>query len=80
MRSKTIDIYSEESSTFTDQLNYKASFLKKFGDKIDSNDPFYFDGVDIVDEYGKTIKGAKLERDTWKQITDVLFKYFHLDL
>lgn len=80
MKQVKIDIFSDELSTIKDQLSYKEAFLKKFGDKIDANDPFYFDNVDIVDEYGETIKGVKLERNSWKQITNVLIKYFHLDL
>lgn len=80
MKRNVINIYSDDISKFEDQLNYKDSFLKKYGDKIDANDPFYFDGADIIDEYGETIKGAKLERDTWNQITKVLIKYFHLDM
>ena len=81
MKRKVIDIYSDDMSKFDDQLNYKDSFLKKYGDKIDANDPFYFDGVDIVDgTTNETIRGANLERDSWNQITKVLIKYFHLDI
>lgn len=81
MKRKVIDIYSDDMSKFCDQLNYKDSFLKKYGDKIDANDPFYFDGADIVDGVtGETIRGAKLDRDSWNQITKVLIKYFHLDI
>lgn len=81
MKRNVIDIYSDDVSTFNDQLNYKAAFLKKFGDKIDDNDPFYFDGADIIDGVtSETIRGAKLDRDSWNQITKVLIKYFHLDM
>lgn len=81
MKRNVIDIYSDDVSTFNDQLNYKVAFLKKFGDKIDDNDPFYFDGADIVDGVtSETIRGAKLDRDSWNQITKVLIKYFHLDM
>ena len=76
-----MNIYSDEISNYTDQLKYKKKFLEKFGDKIDASDPFYFDGIDIIDgTTGELIKGAKLERDSWSRTTNILIKYFHLDL
>ena len=76
-----MNIFSDEISTYEDQLRYKEKFLNKFGDKIDADDPFYFDNADIVDgTTGETIRGAKIERDSWNRITQVLVKYFHLDL
>ena len=81
MKRKVIDIYSDDMSKFEDQLNYKDSFLKKYGDKIDANDPFYFDGLNIIDgTTGETIRGVQLSVDTWNRVTNVLIKYFHLDL
>lgn len=76
-----MNIFSDEISTYEDQLRYKEKFLEKFGDDIDADDPFYFDDIDIVDgTTSETIRGAKLERDSWNRITQVLIKYFHLDL
>ncbi len=76
-----INIFSDEISNYNDQLKYKQKFLEKFGDKIDADNPFYFDDVDIVDgTTGETIRGAELDRDSWNRITQVLIKYFHLDL
>lgn len=81
MMKKTIELFSNEISNYRDQLNYKDSFLNKFGDKIDMSDPFYFDNVYIVDSVtGETIRGAQLERDSWKQITNILLKYFHIEI
>lgn len=74
-----IDIYSDKMSDYKDQIAYKDAFLKKFGDKIPSNDPFYFDDVDIIDENGETIRGISFGTDTWETITKRLIKYFHLD-
>lgn len=76
---KRINIFSDEISNCNDQLFYKNDFLLKFGDKIDSDDPFYFDGINIIDEFSSTIHGAKLNEDSWNHITKVLIKYFHLD-
>lgn len=76
-----MNIYSEELSTIKDQSEYEKSFIKKFGSKIDSDKPFYFNDSDIVDgTTGEVIKEAKLERDSWNHITKVLFTYFHLNL
>ena len=77
---KKIDIYSDEVSNYNDQLVYKDAFLKKYGDKIPSNDPFYFDDVEAVDENGETIRGISLNTSTWAEITKVLIRYFHIDL
>lgn len=78
---EVINIFSDEISNYNDQLKYKQKFLEKFGDKIDADNPFYFDDVDIVDgTTGETIRGAELDRDSWNRITQVLIKYFHLDL
>lgn len=76
-----MNIFSDEISKYEDQLDYKEKFLEKFGDKIDADDPFYFDDTDIVDSTtGETIRGAKLTIDSWNRITNILIKYFHLDL
>lgn len=76
-----MNIFSDEISNYEDQLRYKEKFLEKFGDNIDADDPFYFDGADICDgTTSETIRGVKLERDSWNRITQVLIKYFHLDL
>lgn len=76
-----MNIFSDEISKYEDQLDYKEKFLEKFGDKIDADDPFYFDDADIVDSTtGETIRGAKLTIDSWNRITNILIKYFHLDL
>lgn len=76
-----MNIFSDEISKYEDQLDYKEKFLEKFGDKIDADDPFYFDDTDIVDSTtGETIRGAKLTIDSWSRITNILIKYFHLDL
>lgn len=76
-----MNIFSDEISNYEDQLRYKEKFLEKFGDNIDADDPFYFDGADICDgTTSETIREAKLERDSWNRITQVLIKYFHLDL
>ena len=79
---KTVmNIFSDEISNYEDQLDYKEKFLQKFGDKIDADDPFYFDDADICDgTTSETIRGAKLTIDSWNRITNVLIKYFHLDL
>lgn len=76
-----LNIFSDEISNYENQLEYKEKFLQKFGDKIDADDPFYFDDDTICDGVtGETIKGAKLTVDSWNRITNVLIKYFHLDL
>lgn len=76
-----MNIFSDEISKYEDQLDYKEKFLEKFGDKIDADDPFYFDDTDIVDSTtGETIRGARLTIDSWNRITNILIKYFHLDL
>lgn len=76
-----MNIFSDEISNYEDQLDYKEKFLQKFGDKIDADDPFYFDDADICDgTTGETIRGAKLTIDSWNRITNTLIKYFHLDL
>ena len=77
---KKIDIYSDEVSNYNDQLLYKNSFLEKYGDKIPSDDPFYFDDVEAVDENGETIRGISLNTSTWAEITKVLIRYFHIEL
>lgn len=78
---KSIDIFSNDLSNFNDQLKYKKEFLNKFGLEIDADDPFYFDDVEIIDGVtGETIRGAELEKDTWKQITNILLKYFHIEI
>lgn len=78
---RELNIFSDSISVCNEQLAYKKAFLKKFGNKIDADDPFYFDDVDIVDGVtGETIRGAQLDIDTWNSITRVLIKYFHIDL
>lgn len=78
---EVINIFSDEISNYEDQLKYKKKFQEKFSDKIDADDPFYFDDADICDgTTGETIRGAKLTIDSWNRITQVLIKYFHLDL
>ena len=81
MIKKDVNIFSDEISKYSDQLSYKKKFLEKFGDEIDADDPFYFDGSNIIDgTTGETIRGVQLSVDTWSRITNVLIKYFHLDL
>lgn len=76
-----MNIFSDEISNYEDQLEYKKKFLQKFGSKIDADDPFYFDDIDICDGVtSETIRGAKLTVDSWNRITNTLIKYFHLDL
>ena len=79
---RNFDLFSSETSVRGKQLDYKDAFLKKFGDQIDSatDDPFYFDGEELVDENGETIRGAKLEEDSWKRLTETLLKHFHIEL
>lgn len=80
MRKRNINIFSDELSTYSDQLNYKKAFLLKFGDKISSvtKDPFYFDDCDAIDENGERIPDIRLTSDTWNQITKKLINYFHI--
>lgn len=78
---RSIDIFSNDLSNYSDQLKYKKEFLNKFGVEIDADDPFYFDDAEIIDGVtGETIRGAELEKDTWKQITNILLTYFHIEV
>lgn len=78
---RSIDIFSNDLSNYNDQLKYKKEFLNKFGAEIDADDPFYFDDTEIINGVtGETIRGAELEKDTWKQITNILLTYFHIEV
>lgn len=79
-KNNKIDIFSRDLSSVEDFDSYKKAFLKKYGDQIDSREPFqlYLD-ISVVDEYGDHIKGIRIDKDSWKTITETLLKYYHID-
>lgn len=84
---KDFDVYSNDMYDVNFREHYKITFNKKFADKIDADDTFFWSGQYIVDATAGCIINVdencntiNLENCTWRQITKMISKYFYLDM
>ena len=73
-------LFSNELSTYRKQLEYTEAFTKKYGDQIDGQNFFCIDDNTFYDSYtGENLEGISLGKSTWKQITNKLKEYYHIE-